>query len=302
MLDNAPAPTESELVQKLQASRTQEPVSDNLVETEETQEVVEDAVLEASESVEETEDNVVEESAPWRTLKADGEERGLTEEEYDNYASKGYNYTQKSMAHAEKVKAFEAESAAERAKLGELTTKLETILTEQEQSIDWEELAKEDPSEYLVQKQKLEAKKLALETAQKDQAAKMQAQREQLAAQEGNRLKELMNWKDDAAMNKAIADAGQYMTQVGITDQEQSTIMDHRLYVMAIEAGKYRELMKNKGKVQEQVKKAPPSVKQGQKPPPNKSEMEAARQRLRKSGGKSEQDMVALLRAKRGNN
>jgi len=304
-MDNANAPTESELVQKLQASRTQEssdsPVNTDEVTTNEvteTETTTEDVAV--TDSVDEPEDNNVDKSTPWRTIKADGEDHGLTEDEYDSYASKGYNYTQKTMAHAEKVKTFEASSAAEMTKLNGLTEQLASLITEQEKSIDWDELRDTDPSEYLKQKELIQLKKDTLVVAKQEQQSKFEAQRAEISTQEGISLRNHMSWLDDKAMNKDMAEAASYMKTIGITESDQSNIVDHRLFRMAFDAAKYQILMKNKGKVTEQIKKAPKSVKQGQKTAPDQSELDAARSKFKNSGGRSEADGVALMKARRG--
>lgn len=309
MIDNLQGSI-SEAVEKLQDRRSEstaeleQPTGETVDEShvEESEPEVEEQEYGGQEVEESEEQAEYEEEAPkYRTLKAAGEERRLTEEEYEEFASKGIDYTQKTMAMAEKDREREAQHKAELEKLGTLSASLESLVQESETKIDWEDLRDTDPSEYLRQRELQEKRKESLTKAREEQQKVYSEAVEAHKQQEGQKISAYFEKEykgDEKAINGAVSRITASMRDdYNITDQERKGISDNRLFRMADDASKYRELMRNKGKVTE-VRKAPKTVKTGKVASKRVDKhVDDRRQALKKSGGVG--DAVALLQAKR---
>lgn len=307
MIDNLTGSI-SDAVEKLQAQRNEstaeleQPTGETVDESyDESEPEVEEQEyggqeVEEPESYEDSED----EAPQYRTIKANGEEKRLTFDELDEYASKGLDYTQKTMALAEDRKKFEESSQAELQKLTELSQSLESLLKESEAKIDWDELRDTDPSEYLRQKELNEKRKEAASKAREEQLKVYNEALQKRKDEENVKLSTYFNgeYKDDKAITGAVSRITASMRDdYGISDQERANIFDSRLFRMADDASKYRELKRNEGKVKE-VRQAPKTVKTGKAAPKRIDKHVQDRQQALKKTGRVD-DAVALLQAKR---
>lgn len=309
MIDNLQGSI-SEAVEKLQGQRSdstaelEEPTGETVDETtlvDESEPEFEEQEYEGQE-VEESEsyDDSEEEAPKYRTIKADGEERKLTFEELDEYASKGFNYTQDKMKLSEERRQFEESSKQELSKLSELSASLETLLKESESKIDWEDLRDTDPSEYLRQKELQEKRKEAASKARDEQLKVYNEALQKRKDEESVKLSTYFNgeYKDEKALTGAVSRITTSMRDdYDISDQERANIFDSRLFRMADDASKYRALKRNEGKIKE-VRQAPKTVKTGKAAPKRIDKHVQDRQQALKKTGRVD-DAVALLQAKR---
>lgn len=309
MLDNLRGSSEQDLVTRLQESRNAEQpepeerptggteeVEDTSTEYDDAPELDEGEPEYSDDDTEYDDTGEPEEPSKYR-VKVSGEEAEVTLDELQSGYQREQDYRQKTMALAEQRKEVEAKEAAIATKLQEL----ESFIEAQDKAIDWDELRDIDPSEYLKQKDLQEKRTKAAETARKEQEKAQQERMKSVIDQESKALFEKMGPKWEGEKRKAdIEAAASYFSEIGVSEQEQQSIVDHRMYLMAMDAAKYRKLMQNKDKVSKQVKSAPKSVKPGQRSVPPQRELEQARNNLR-TASKHEQDAagVALLKAKR---
>lgn len=318
MLDNLTGSSlnESEVVQKMQAARSgegqesepNEAPTDETVESNDSEpELLEEVESEGSEI--ESEDNSEEEEEPeLYAVKVDGEERQVSFDDLLSNYSKGEDYTKKTTAVAEDRKAFDAEKAqatqlleTEKAKVSAMTQRLEKVINEQEQKIDWDELRDTDPSEYLRQKEIQEMRVKELNAVQSQATEEAEKRRSETLQTESQKLLSVMGdeWKDPDARQKDLEGMYGYVYSRGISQDEASSVLDHRFWLIVRDAMKYQDLQKTGSAVKKQVKAAPKTVKSG-KPVQRKQQAEQeAREKLRKSGGKDANSVVAMLKAKR---
>ena len=253
---------------------------------------------ESSDVYEDTEGNEQESETQTWTVKANGQERKLNDDEMHEYASKGIDYTQKTMAHAESVKEVEAKQAEVNAKLNEL----ESLIKSSDDEIDWDELKDSDPREYIRLEKLQEERKEVLSKARAKQQEEFEANKKVFINKESSELIVSMGgdkWTNEQR-TKDFESANVYLESLGVTEAERVELIDHRLWRMVFDATKYKALMKTKGRVSKEVKDAPKSVKPGQRNAPSQTAIEDARSGLKRAGKANELEAtVALLKTKR---
>lgn len=223
------------------------------------------------------------------TVKVDGEDVEVTEDELLRGYSRTQDYTRKTMALAEAQKALEPERdalRAEREQLSELLPRLEEHIQRQWESSELQELRHTNPAEYLIRKEEL---------AQQLAAAQAERQRLDAARQEDEARKRVETAKEEVAR---LVQAEAEFTQPGVFEEtkayglsygfEPSDLedeLDHRIWVVLHKAMKWDRLKakapQTKAKV-EAVKTATPGRKAGQ--PSKVTEVTRAKQRLAKTG------------------
>lgn len=333
MTDNPMGSSQEEIIERMRSARKPEPdgptdeaeaESNEEVEAqlEEEQEVSEEISEEA-----ESEDSNVEEatnfdedySAPIDTIgyeydqdsdtysfKSNGKTVRANADKLIERFSQAENYTKDKMALSEERKQSQDQLVEERAALEGERSKISDLSTELEALIQVEEkidpgLEEYDPSEFIRQTKAIDSRKTALGKAKLQlQEAQQQQYQAKVKTESDALLKALPQWSDQEVMTKDMETLNTYFADQGVTGQDIANLMDHRIYVMALDAAKYQAMQKNSAKVKKQVKKAPKSVKPGLKAASrDNQQMSEVKARFRKSG--SNQDAVALLRAKRAN-
>jgi hypothetical protein len=208
---------------------------------------------------------------PTFTLKVDGEERVVKQSDLLASAQK-YLAGDKRLEEAAKLrKEVEPERAAvlaERQQLGQAlqhyTAQLTTVL--QATQPNREQLAAENPGEYVRQRHAWEQKLGELQRAQEAQAILTQRQQQdQMKAAQARGAEEqeklltvLPEWKDPAKAKTEAAAVDGYLKAQGFTDDERNGIADHRVVVITRKAMLYDELMKSQGTAAQRVKNVPP--------------------------------------------
>jgi len=314
MLDNLEGSSlsESDVVERLQARRTSEEQDSAPIEsTDEAEEVeaVEEEIVEADGDIEQEEvSDSEEEAVETYRVKASGEELDVTIDELVENFEKGQDYYKKTSKLADERKAWETEKAqimqtveVEKQNYVSMVQQLNELVKTQEQDIDWDDLRETDPSEYLRQKELVESRKKAVSDAQLKMKAEVQKQRQEQLASESQKLLTVMGdkWKDPEVRQKDIESMYEYAYASGITQEEASNITDHRFWVILHKAMKSDKLDESVEVVRKQVKSAPKTVKSKKPIKRTSQEADKARQRLKASGGKSNDDVVAIMKAKR---
>lgn len=266
--------------------------TDEPVEVQESEEVEseESEEIESDDDDQET-DEQGEESDPdeeWHTIKVGGEEIQVTLDE----ALKGYqrdkDYRQKTMQLAEDKKAIEAEKA----KIADLIQQVDSFVLHQEENIDWDELREDDPAGYINAKEKLEKAKSVREQAAKEQ----QAMLADYIQKQTQSLVEVMGGDEGWNQEQRSVDmklASDYLQKKGLKDEDISQIYDHRLWTIIFDAAKSEKYKETEAKVKEQVRKAPKSVKPGQKIAPSERKKREATKRIQ--GARTRQEGISAL-------
>lgn len=188
----------------------------------------------------------------------------------------------------------------------------EALLTKDISDADLATLRKDNPEQYLLQKEAFTERRAAIETLKRQAveqfqqvAAQLQSQSAptpEILEQEYNFLLEkLPDWRDQEKAATGKAKLVEYLTSQGFTNDDVLGASDHRLIVMAEKARLYDETISRVDAGKRKVEKVPKVMKPGAPKSPdqvNKERVSNARIKLRQSG--SIDDAVALLRAKRG--
>lgn len=240
----------------------------------------------------------VEEVKPRYKAKVGGEEVEVELDELINGYQRSKDYTQKSQALAEQRKAIEAERGhleqvkQERQAYAQKLQALDSFLSQQNRGEDLEVLKETDPIGYAVKvaEQSQREKQLAVVRAEQQRIAQQQQAEQQQTLQ--NHLKaesekltsvipELATPKGDA-IRKEIRE---YAKSVGWSDQELSSVYDHRAVLTLYKAMKFEQLQKGKPETLKKVQQAPRMLKPGTSAPNTKSSQEKqVMQKLRQTG------------------
>lgn len=244
------------------------------------------------------ESEVVEEVKPRYKAKVGGEEVEVELDELINGYQRSKDYTQKSQALAEQRKAIDAERQhleqvkQERQAYAQKLQALDSFLSQQNKGEDLEVLKETDPIGYAVKvaEQSQREKQLAVVRAEQNRIAQQQQAEQQQNLQ--NHLKaesdkltsvipELATPKGDA-IRKEIRE---YAKSVGWSDQELSSVYDHRAVLTLYKAMKFEQLQKGKPDTLKKVQQAPKMLKPGTSSSSGKSTQEKqVMQKLRQSG------------------
>ena len=274
-----------------------EPASEDLETTGETEEQLdaqeaedyneepqgESEELDASEEVETEEHSEEADPAEWHTVKVDGEELQVTLDE----ALKGYqrdaDYRKKTMTLAEERKAIQAEKT----RIGELVQSVDSFIKNEQDSIDWEALKRDNPEQYIAKKEALQKAEQVKQDAIEEQKRFYQ----ETISKETSALVEAMGGDDIWSQEQRNTDmklASDYLKGMGVSEKDVEGITDHRLWMIIFDAAKAQKFKKTEAKVKEQVRKAPKSVKPGQKIPPSERKAKAASNKIRNARNSQE--------------
>ena len=239
----------------------------------------------------------------------DGREVTLSEvREWEKGYLRLQDYTRKTQELAEQRKQVEEQAqklSQVHRQLAERVDELEALVKTSEEDIDWDELREIDPAEYLAQKEKLERRKKALEEAKKQQAGISQEVLQQKMLEEQKKLLELnKDWLDESGRptKKYEQDAKlarDYLNELGVSEQEQAMIIDHRLWQAILDAARFRAAKKTGASVKKRVRKAPKVSKpSGAQKSSVQAELEKAKARLARTGSIEDALLVRRLTAK----
>ena len=298
------------LLNSIRASKEQ---PETVEEETETQEAVSEQAMENAESVENeavetltaedlVDDNQQEQVSEPRTytVKIDGKDTEVTEDELLSGYSRQADYTRKSQVLAEQRKKMDEELAATQQERQQYQSQLEQFKIqadsklEEFKSVDWTKLKEEDPMEYALKRDQYrelqENKRLVAEEqqnlAQKQQAEMQTKWNEELAKQQEVMAQRLPEWNDPEKGPKLKQNIKSFALKKGFTEQEVDSLIDARSVDVLHKAMMYETLLE--AKISQKKAKVVPKV---QKPgaPSTKSEVNSekvkqTRARLKRSG------------------
>lgn len=181
------------------------------------------------------------------------------------------------------------------------------LLAGEYQSIDWEKLRKEDSVEYLEKKAQFEEYGQHLSQLsnliKQEQQKETQAQQEKLKAYVEDQQKKLVNavpeWKDQNVLKKDYSELVDFLRDdFGVTKEELNGILDHRFYLMARDAKRYRELQKRNPRAEKRDRKTGKPAKPGARKTPEASrKTEISEHKKRFNKARDVQSAGALINA-----
>ena len=309
-----------EAILKISEPEGETPETEEAAPTEEeesTQETQDESLEEESEETEETEseeEEVEEESEDTdEEPEAEADDTIVFEgQEYkiDDLVKGGLrqaDYTRKTQALAEQRKGMEAaqqqytaESQAVQAERQQYVNALSQIIQSSAQGldqfsrIDWEALKEEDHIEYLSKKdeyreaqEKVQQHQFAMQQAQQKQSVESENQYRIMIQQEHKALVDKHpDWADDSKRRELGSKLRDYAIAEGYSEEEVSTLYDHRALLILDKARKYDALQSSDIR-DKKVKNKPKVVRSGkgvQKSEEGRTKRKAKMKRLQSSG------------------
>ena len=272
----------SEETQDVEASdETTEDSETEEVEEEEESEDVDDDESEESEE-EEVEDEDESESTVY-TVKVNGQDVEVSEDELIKGYSRQQDYTQKTQQLAEYKRQLDGAAQQFQQELANtqqvraqyvdaLATAIEGNYTHLQQfaNIDWERLKTEDREEYLTKRddyrqaqEGIEQLKVQAGHAQQQQQQEMQVQHQQLLQEEHAKMVSILPEWNDPDTQRAIAKTiSEFALTKGYTQEELSQLVDHRSILVLMQAKAYEDMTRKQHEVRaKKVKNKPKVVK-----------------------------------------
>ena len=280
LLDSAEEPVEEKKEEEEQPST--EDVEESEESEEEAEEVEEspDADDESPEAEEETEDEEVEESTVY-TVKVNGQDVEVSEDELIKGYSRQSDYTQKTQELAEYRRQLEqgaqhlqseiAQTQQARAQYTDaVATAIESNYSHLQNfaNIDWERLKTEDREEYLTKRDEYrqaedqinQLKQKHAEASQQQQR-EMQQQQQQFAQEEHDKLVRIVPQWGEPETQRAIAKSvTEFALAKGYTNEELSQLVDHRSILVLMQAKAYEDLARKQTEVRKKKVKNKPKV------------------------------------------
>ncbi len=186
----------------------------------------------------------------------------------------------------------------------DLTNMAYQQLMDENSSINWSELSRENPAEYVAKKQEFQQRNAQIDHAmsilaqhrQESEANQDKWLQENYQAQAA-RLPELIpEWKDQAVAQKDGAEIVEYGLKAGLTQEELSAISygtkvmpANSVYIKILrDAMLYNKLQSSKAPLEKKVRIAPKLVKSGAAQQPNRQDktVRDLKSKIRSSGGK----------------
>lgn len=213
------------------------------------------------------------------TVKVDGEEYEVTQDELLNGYQRQQAYTKRSQELAEQRKAFEAEAQQVAQMRDTYAQQLEQLSQYNQQILgdaepDWDALAKEYSAEELflyktkLDQQKEQARQVEAErqVIAQQQAQEQQVQMQQhLAKQREEMLDRIPQWRDEDVRTSEREQVIKYAQQsVGFSPQEIANASDARAIELLYKAWQWDNLQSKKPAAKKKASKAPKMAKAGQ--------------------------------------
>lgn len=252
-------------------------------------------------------------------VKIDGEELEVSLSEMKDGYQRESDYRKKTMQHAESVKSFEAEKQQMQ---GELKQQLEQTrhvfgiaqneLMQDYQSINWQELEKDNPQEFLLKRQQFADRKGKLDQAisqatqqaqqlkQKYLIQQEQAREKYLTQQNEALLSAIPEWSNNKTREKETTEVSDYLSSVGFQPKEIEQFSDHRFVVLARAAMKQTQIATKTDLAKKQVKNLPKLVKPSAQLSKNQSQQKKISELKAKAKRTGSVDDVAQLLKARG--
>ena len=263
-----PPPEDTEESEETQASEEvsedePEPAENRVVDgsKEETEDDAEEE--ETEESLEEEESEDESETETVYTVRVDGKDVEVTEDELLKGYSRQADYTKKTQELAEYRRQMDGamqqaqqeiqqtqQARAQYVDAVEAAISTNYAHLQQFQNVDWERLKTEDREEYLTKRDDYRQAQEQITELQNQHKAAAEQQQSEMAEQqkrmwmeEHHKMSQILpEWRDDEkrmAISKAI---GEYAVGQGYTKEELDTLVDHRSILMLMKAKAYDDV------------------------------------------------------------
>jgi len=278
LLDSAEEPVEEKKEEEEQPSTEDVEESEEPEETEE--EVEEGAEEESPEDEEEAEEEEVEESTVY-TVKVNGQDMEVSEDELIRGYSRQSDYTQKTQELAEYRRQMDqgaqhlqdeiAQTQQARAQYTDaVATAIESNYSHLQNfaNIDWERLKTEDREEYLTKRDEYRQAEDQINQLKQKHAEASQQQQQEDAQQHQVILQEehqkmvniLPQWAEPETQRALAKSVTEFAISKGYTQEELSQLVDHRSILVLMQAKAYEDLTRKQTEVRKKKVKNKPKV------------------------------------------
>ena len=234
------------------------------------------------------------------TVKVDGKDVQVTQEELLAGYSRQADYTRKSQVLSEQRQKADAELAATQQERQRYLSQLEQFNTQADSKIDelaktdWTRLKEEDPTEYMLKRdqyRELQDNKRMVEEEQQNLQLKSQQEnqakwQEELGRQQEIMVQRLPEWTDPDKGPKLKQNIKSFAVKKGFTEQEVNSLIDARSVDVLHKAMLYENLLE--AKISGKKTKVVPKVTRPGSPATrgeiSSDKVKAQKARLRKSG------------------
>lgn len=234
-------------------------------------------------------------------VKVDGEEAEVTLKELQSGYSRTQDYTRKTQALADQRRQLEEKEEQVLQQqvewgnaLTQLNTRLQASLSGRSEA-DWERLKQEDEVAYYEERDKerqvqerMQAIQQEQQRVQQEYQQRQQKHLERTIQQEKEKLlAALPDWQDQEVAQKDYSQMTKYGQEVGFTEEELKSMVDHRAIRVLRDAAKYRALQEkkvdpsNKAKVRRKTKTMNAGTPSNEAP--SKTKARRSKQRLAKT-------------------
>ena len=234
------------------------------------------------------------------TVKVDGKDVKVTQEELLAGYSRQADYTRKSQVLSEQRQKADSELAATQQERQRYLSQLEQFNTQADSKInelaktDWTQLKEEDPTEYMLKRdqyRELQENKRMVEDEQNNLQLKSQQEnqakwQEELGRQQEIMVQRLPEWTDPDKGPKLKQNIKSFAVKKGFTEQEVSSLIDARSVDVLHKAMLYENLLAAKisGKKTKVVPKVTRPGSPASKGEISGDKVKAQRARLKRSG------------------
>ena len=280
--------SEEQPAQEEQPSEETEDVESSDETTEETEEgeETESEDVDDDESEESEEDEVEDEDeseSTVYTVKVNGQDVEVSEDELIKGYSRQQDYTQKTQQLAEYKKQMDAaaqQMQQEVAQTQQMRSQYVEALNQaisvnygslqKFANIDWERLKADDREEYLTKRdeyrqaqEQIEGLKAQSDQAQQQQQQEMQVQHQQLLQEEHSKMVSILpEWANPDTQRAIAKSLSEFALSKGYTQEELSQLVDHRSILVLMQAKAYEDMTKKQHSVRaKKVKNKPKVVK-----------------------------------------
>lgn len=182
---------------------------------------------------------------PTYTVKVDGQEAEVTLTELQSGYSRTQDYTHKTMALADRGRAYAVKEQELETLKSQYATKLQSIPDIPESEVDWLKMAEEDPNQYLIEKERHAQRKDADKTRHDELATLQQQELQRVMAQETANLRTAIpEFADPDKAQVLKTDMISYLKTKGFNEDEIGGIFDHRVIGVAMDAMKAKQVKK----------------------------------------------------------
>jgi len=280
LLDSAEEPVEEKQEEEEQPS-TEDVEESETEESDEVEETTEEEdVEEESPEDEEAEEEEVEESTVY-TVKVNGQDVEVSEDELIKGYSRQSDYTQKTQELAEyrrhleqgveQLRAEIAQTQQVRAQYADsVATAIESNYAHLQNfsTIDWERLKTEDREEYLTKRDEYRQAEDSINQLRQKHAEATQQQQQEEAQQHQQVLREehhkmvsiLPQWGEPETQRALAKTVTEFALSKGYTQEELSQLVDHRSILVLMQAKAYEDLTRKQTSIRKKKVKNKPKV------------------------------------------